>query len=298
MGRVLRVMWKGTPLSSWRAIGTEKDYGKEADRTKNTTAVDARQVRRGGHIATHSALVPVNYAASQNKDLNTTTKAEKKRIAAAAYYERKAEKKARRRKSDKPGRKMVHEEIEIPPGNLPNSSRDVERELHDAEREGSETLAGMWRLRSPEALKKSEDGHISRRALSRRDAPDPFEDWRDSQLEDSGDRSSQSDEDEEQRMRIRTISEVAGHQTSDGIRHNRDLTPPACNAPVYSKCVVSLGLLEKFLEKVWDSSFRKLNPSTSWSSPTPRPPVDHPRNGQARTEAEAPDTVVKSQPNI
>lgn len=66
---------------------------------------------------------------------------------------------------------MVHEEIEIPPGNLPNSSRvlqDVERELHDAEREASETLAGMWRLRSPEAQKKSEDGHISRRALSRR----------------------------------------------------------------------------------------------------------------------------------
>ncbi|KAJ7802047.1 hypothetical protein B0H14DRAFT_2614681 [Mycena olivaceomarginata] len=89
--------------------------------------------------------------------LNTTTKAEKKRIAAAAYYERKAEKKARRRKSDKPGRKMVHEEIEIPPGNLPNSSRvlqDVERELYNAEWEASETLAGMWRLRSPEAQKK------------------------------------------------------------------------------------------------------------------------------------------------
>ncbi|KAJ7878539.1 hypothetical protein B0H14DRAFT_2567224 [Mycena olivaceomarginata] len=296
MGRVLRVMWKGTPLSSWRAIGTEKDYGKEADRTKNTTAVDARQVRRGGHIATHQLLFLSTMPLPKNKDLNTTTKAEKKRIAAAAYYERnaeqikekrriqmaekRAEKKARRRKSDKPGRKM-----------------DVERELHDAEREGSEMLAGMWRLRSPEALKKSEDGHISRRALSRRDAPDRLKTG-DSQLEDSEDRSSQSDEDEEQRMRIRTISEVAGHQTSDGIRHNRDLTPPACNAPVYSKCVVSLGLLEKFLEKVWDSSFRKLNPSTSWSSPTPRPPVDHPRNGQARTEAEAPDTVVKSQPNI
>ncbi|KAJ7813611.1 hypothetical protein B0H14DRAFT_2604750 [Mycena olivaceomarginata] len=262
----------------WRGCGQEQHFcvWKEADRTKNMTAVDAYSDSAGTGLNVFSA--------ERIK--------EKQRIQA----EKRAEKKARRWKSDKPGRKMVHEEIEIPPGNLPNSShilQDMEQELHDAEREASETLAGMWRLRSPEAQKESEDGHTSRRALSRRDAPDPFEDWRDSQLEDSGDRSSQSDEDEEQQMCIRTITEVAGHQTSDAIRHNRDLTPPACNTPIYS------------------NRARKLSPSTPWSSPTPRPPVIDSRciasiacwpvinkNGQARAEAEAPDTVAEPHPNL
>ncbi|KAJ7775252.1 hypothetical protein B0H14DRAFT_2631860 [Mycena olivaceomarginata] len=204
----------------------------------------------------------------QGLRLTATTKAEKKRIAAAGYYERnadrirekrriqmaekRAEKKAKRRKADKskPRKNLKRANVETEPpvddACSPSALQHVERDLQNTEREVSETLAGMRLTR----LKTGDS---------------PLENW--------AHMSPQSDEDDEQRMRIRTISEVAGHQLSE-IGSNRDLTPPACNAPIYS------------------NPSRKLNPSTPWFSPTPRSPVvdvDHSRRmGRPAQKAKLP----------
>ncbi|KAJ7866421.1 hypothetical protein B0H14DRAFT_2573423 [Mycena olivaceomarginata] len=154
--------------------------------------------------------------------------------------EKRAEKKAKRRRADKskPRKNLKRANVETKPpvddACSPSALQHVERDLQNTEREVSETLAGMRLTR----LKTGDS---------------PLENW--------AHMSPQSDEDDEQRMRIRTISEVAGHQLSE-IGSNRDLTLPACNTPIYS------------------NPSRKLNPSTPWFSPTPRSPVvdvDHSR---------------------
>ncbi|KAJ7683148.1 hypothetical protein B0H14DRAFT_2655003 [Mycena olivaceomarginata] len=136
-----------------------------------------------------------------SSSLTETEKAQRKRVSDALYYrqniatirekrrvqmaEKRALKKASRRISDKPRpekksaqprtTKATSRTAKSAAGScssLPSDSdldRLVERSMRDAEREATETLAGMWRHRSSRSPGPHRNG----------DAPDPFQHWQD-----------------------------------------------------------------------------------------------------------------------
>ncbi|KAJ7826185.1 hypothetical protein B0H14DRAFT_2595960 [Mycena olivaceomarginata] len=131
--------------------------------------------------------------------------------------EKRALKKARRRVSDKPRPKKKSAQPRTTkvtsrttkgrcsslPGDS-DSDRLAERSMLDAEREATETLAGMWWHRSSRSPGPHEVNHNS-------DAPDPFQHWQDTIPVEDVDSLS----DDEPASGLRNISEVAGHPAPD-----------------------------------------------------------------------------------
>ncbi|KAJ7847849.1 hypothetical protein B0H14DRAFT_2583391 [Mycena olivaceomarginata] len=198
-----------------------------------------------------------------SSSLTETDKAQRKRLSDALYYqqhaatirekrrvqmaEKRALKKASRRKSDKPrptkksvkprATKAVSQSAAGSCNSPPDDSDSeclTERTMRDAEREATETLAGMWRPRSSRSPGPHE---LNRNA----DALDPFQHWQDTvRVEDVN-----SSSDDEPASGLQYISEVAGHPTPDITRPKTPVQPP--HGPIWCAFSADPAILVSFI---------------------------------------------------